>query len=92
MKAALVHRQVTFPRTHDLLELAELLRDHYPEWTYDREELRLLARGAVVFRYPGEDADRKHAARGLATSTRLRDRVVVLILTSESGGTGLWET
>jgi hypothetical protein len=36
------------------------------------EELRLLTRAAVDFRYPGEAADREEAAEALEIATRMR--------------------
>jgi len=61
MKALLIDKNVMPPRTHDLLVLNELLTENGLKLEVTREQLRILSFGAVIFRYPGENADREMA-------------------------------
>jgi len=80
MKAALMRRRRIPPKTHDLIVLHDLLRKAYRNWDYDDEDsLRILTRGAVVFRYPGEAATRKEARQSLATCRKLREILLALL-------------
>jgi HEPN domain-containing protein len=56
LKALLIACDVTPPKVHDLVVLDYLLSPICPNWRWPVEELRLLTRAAVVFRYPGESA------------------------------------
>jgi HEPN domain-containing protein len=71
MKALLIHLSVTPPRTHDLVVLDRLLAPVCSDWSWPVEELRLLTRAAVVFRYPGESADKEEAFEVFGAATRL---------------------
>jgi HEPN domain-containing protein len=62
IKALLIHRGVTPPRSHDLVALDRLLTPVCQGWSWPVEELRFLTRAAVDFRYPGESADQKEAS------------------------------
>ncbi|MEI6083966.1 MAG: HEPN domain-containing protein [Verrucomicrobiota bacterium] len=72
LKAILSHAGVTYPRTHQLVELLDLAADHGLELPAAAEELRHLTPFAVDFRYdvlPGEDQpvlDKKAVRRDLA--------------------------
>lgn len=73
IKAVLTARQIEFPRTHDLLELAWLL----PEEIGLRAEIVSLSelnRYAVEARYPGEwdPIAREDANEALSTARRVR--------------------
>lgn len=72
MKALLIHRGVTPPRSHDLAALRQLLGPVCPGWSWPVEELRLLTRAAVDFRYPGESADQEEASEAFEIAARLR--------------------
>jgi HEPN domain-containing protein len=72
MKALLIHLGVTPPRTHDLAALDRLLAPLCPGWSWPVEELRLLTRAAVDFRYPGESADNNEASESFQIATRMR--------------------
>jgi HEPN domain-containing protein len=72
MKALLIHSGVTPPRTHDLTALDRLLAPVCPGWSWPVEELRLLTRAAVDFRYPGEAADEKEASESFEIAARMR--------------------
>jgi HEPN domain-containing protein len=72
MKALLIHSGVTPPRTHDLAVLDRLLVPACQRWSWPVEELRLLTRAAVDFRYPGESADETEASESFEIATRMR--------------------
>jgi HEPN domain-containing protein len=79
MKAAVIAQGGTPPRTHDLTVLSGLLSSLAPEWHWPVEELRLLSRSAVIFRNPGESADREEADAALSVSKAMRERLLSLL-------------
>lgn len=79
LKAALIVRGQMPPKTHDLSVLSSLLGSVAPEWSWPVEDLRLLSRSAVIFRYPGESADQEEAEAALAVSTAMRERLLLLL-------------
>ena len=79
MKALLIHLGVTPPRTHDLAALDRLLTPACPGWSWPVEELRLLTRAAVDFRYPGESADQNEAFESFEVATRMRAKLRSLL-------------
>ena len=81
LKAALIARGEIPPKTHDLTVLSGLLCSSDPEWQWPVEELRLLSRSAVVFRYPGESADREEADAALDVAKATRERLLALLKT-----------
>jgi len=72
MKALLIHLGITPPRTHDLATLDRLLAPVCPGWSWPLEELRLLTRAAVDFRYPGGSADKTEASEAFEIAHRMR--------------------
>ena len=82
MKAAVIAKGGIPPRTHDLTVLSGLLRSLAPEWHWPVEELRLLSRSAVIFRYPGESADREEAEAALHVSKAMREHLLALLTAS----------
>jgi HEPN domain-containing protein len=79
MKALLIHHGVVPPKSHDLVQLDQLLVPCCPQWSWPVEELRFLTRAAVDFRYPGEQADESEAREALAIATRLRTALLPLL-------------
>ncbi|MBN1508650.1 MAG: HEPN domain-containing protein [Sedimentisphaerales bacterium] len=79
LKALLIDRGVIPPKIHDLAVLSDLVSPVCPDWHWPVEELRLLTRAAVVFRYPGESAEREEAAAAMDICTRMRDRLRQLL-------------
>jgi HEPN domain-containing protein len=75
MKALLIHLGVTPPRSHDLVALDRLLTPVCQGWSWPVEELRLLTRAAVDFRYPGDSADQKEASESFDIATRMRAKL-----------------
>jgi HEPN domain-containing protein len=79
MKAALIVEGEVPPKTHDLAVLSGLLSSLRPDWSWPLEELRLLSRSAVIFRYPGESAGPEEAKAALNASRRMRERLLQLL-------------
>ncbi|MBP7052421.1 MAG: HEPN domain-containing protein [Phycisphaerae bacterium] len=79
MKAAIIVKDQIPPKTHDLTVLSGLLNTSSPEWHWPVEELRLLSRSAVIFRYPGESAGREEADAALSVATAMRERLLSLL-------------
>jgi len=50
-----------------------------PTGSWPAEELRLLTRAAVDFRYPGESADVKEASESFEIATRMRATLRTLL-------------
>jgi len=65
LKARLAEAGVSFPKTHDLTILLDLIKSVEPMWEVFRRDLAFLTECAVKFRYPGESADRKTATEAL---------------------------
>lgn len=79
LKALIILRGSTPPRTHDLVVLDALATQAAPEWSWPIEELRLLSRAAVAFRYPGETADEGEAEAALRAAGPMRQRLLLLL-------------
>jgi len=79
MKAALIARGQVPPKSHDLTVLSGLLASADSRWTWPVEELRLLSRSAVIFRYPGESAHRGEAEAAMNVSHGMRERLICLL-------------
>ncbi|MBI5711279.1 MAG: HEPN domain-containing protein [Candidatus Eisenbacteria bacterium] len=78
MKGLLLQHGEVPPRTHDLIELAKLVRARCPAWSAPVEDLRFLVRAGVAYRYPGESADRTDAEEALAVCSKLRASLLAL--------------
>ncbi len=81
MKAALIARGQIPPKTHDLTVLSRLLSSADPQWQWSVEDLRLLSRAAVDFRYPGESAGPEEAQAALHVSQAMRESLLSLLRT-----------
>ena len=53
MKARLQEAHIRFAKTHDLVELLDLLQPVEPLWRIMEPELKELTKSAVRVRYPG---------------------------------------
>jgi len=78
MKGILLARGAVPPRTHDLIELAKLVRELCPGWSAPLEDLRFLIRAAAIYRYPGESADHAEAEEALTIGMRLKASLTAL--------------
>ncbi len=79
MKALLIHLNVTPPRSHDLAALDPLLAPVCKDWSWPGNELHLLTRAAVDFRYPGESAESEEASQVFAIAARMRAKLRSLL-------------
>jgi HEPN domain-containing protein len=80
MKAVLVSLPMTFPPTHDLVELGRLLGRVVPKWSWDETELQALSLCAVDYRYPGESADSADAAQAIDICMRAKESLLKLLV------------
>jgi len=61
LKSLLQELNISFGRTHNLIALLDMLLGNYPQLELIRSELEYLSVFAVMFRYPGESADKEIA-------------------------------
>jgi HEPN domain-containing protein len=61
LKGLAIELDLPFLRTHDLVILLEQMLPVYPLWEAYRSDMAHLSEYAVIFRYPGESADRESA-------------------------------
>ena len=61
LKALHQLHQIAFSKTPNLGYLQDQLVDKYPQLEIWRPHLEQLSTYAVIFRYPGESADKEHA-------------------------------
>ena len=79
MKAVLIDRGISPPRTHDLLALATMLTTVIPTWSWPTLELSTLTAAAVGFRYPGDPVEWEDADEMLDICTRMRTSLLALL-------------
>lgn len=72
LKARLTEAGVSFPRTHNLLFLLDLLLPIRPDWDRFRDALRRLDQASVQFRYPGASATEEIAREMLEDCRAVR--------------------
>lgn len=72
LKAYLVLHKKPFPRTHDLIDILELLVSLDPLIESIRSDLRLLNPFSTIYRYPGESLKHKDAVIALKSMRRVR--------------------
>jgi len=82
IKAAVIAHGGIPPKTHDLTVLSSQLSSLAVGWHWPVEELRLLSRSAVMFRYAGESADREEAEAALTVSKTMREHLHALLTAS----------
>ncbi len=72
LKAFLIEKGESFPKTHDLAALLDMCLPSEPGWASLRPDFILLSRAAVEFRYPGDFADvaEAQAAKSVAEKAR----------------------
>lgn len=79
LKAVLCEAGIAFPKTHDLEDLAGRVLGVKPAWSYELDDLKRLAPGAVKYCYPGWDASEQEALDALAACERLRASLGALL-------------
>lgn len=84
LKALLIAEGQVPPRTHDLVILSGLLSSLRPQWDWAADQLRLLSRAAVVFRYPGESAGPEEATAALNVASAVRTHLLTLVAEKEA--------
>lgn len=72
LKAHMVEANISVPRSHDLLFLLEKLLPVQPMFAFFREDLAYLSDFSVMFRYPGESAEKETAREGRKRCRRFR--------------------
>ena len=77
LKALLQERGVVFGKTHNLVDLLDLLLPSEPTWSVIRAGLRTLTAYAVDFRYPGAYATKQNAGAAIVICRDVRQRVRV---------------
>jgi len=73
LKAVLQESGAPVSRTHNLLDLLELCLPYDESLALQRDLLIVLDRYAVLYRYPGESADRDEARRVYQAISAFRD-------------------
>ena len=74
-KALLQETGLPVPRTHNLIDLIDLLLPHDPTLRSLRRGLKTLTRFAVEYRYPGWNATTKQMQSALAQAERIRAEI-----------------
>lgn len=72
LKAVLQEASIAFGKTHNLIALLELLLDRDPVCETLRPHLEYLTAFAILFRYPGESADKQTAREAVAHCSSVR--------------------
>jgi HEPN domain-containing protein len=72
LKALLMAREQSFPRTHDVMALTDLCHQNGIILSVDLESLDRLAAYAVQVRYPGEDPSVEEAKEALQIARTVR--------------------
>ena len=72
LKALLVTRSQSFPKTHDLAALSDLCSQNGLIIPVDQDALQLPAAYAVQVRYPGDDPTTEEARLALQTAQAVR--------------------
>jgi HEPN domain-containing protein len=65
LKAFLQSNNQRFPKTHHLIDLMELCLRYESSFELYRHDLSLLNQYAILFRYPGEEADKREAKEAI---------------------------
>ncbi len=72
LKAFLQEHSVIFPKTHNLIVLLELCLPVDASLEFQRDLLVRLDRYAVIYRYPGESADKSEAKSAFQAAKQVR--------------------
>jgi HEPN domain-containing protein len=75
LKALLIERGLSFPKTHRLEDLLLLLLPHDASLKAIRRALVSLTRYAVDYRYPDETATRRQATAALRQAAKVRQQI-----------------
>jgi HEPN domain-containing protein len=72
LKARLQEAGLTFPLTHNLIVLLNLILTIEPGWAYLHAALLVLSGYAVSYRYPGDSADKAEARAAIKLCEQIR--------------------
>jgi HEPN domain-containing protein/predicted nucleotidyltransferase len=86
LKALLQERGVRFPRTHKLVDLAQLTVQELPEIAFSADDLSWLTKFGVEVRYPGRSADSAQTLRAIAIAEEVRSVVRTVLGLSDGPG------
>lgn len=75
LKALLQVKKVPFLKTHDLLTLSGSVKIQFPEIEAYKKQLAYLNQFAVLFRYPGESADKEKAKYAIGAMKMMRELI-----------------
>lgn len=75
LKAVLQQNGISFSKIHDLELLLDQCLAVHPLWEPMREDMQLLTQYAVLFRYPGETADKDEAKQAVQSMMQLRSEI-----------------
>jgi HEPN domain-containing protein len=81
IKAVLVHRQIAFPKTHDIIDLLTILQRSGLAVPLEIQQADLLTEYAVETRYPGlsEEVAKEDYVRALELAERVVQRAEALL-------------
>jgi HEPN domain-containing protein len=72
LKALCIEQEISFPKSHDLKKLVNLLISIYPTLEILSDNLKDLTELGLEFRYPDEFASQKDADRAVALCAEIR--------------------
>ena len=75
LKAFLYKRHTSFAKTHDLVVLLDACLVHHPLLEAWRDPFEMLSQYSVLFRYPGESAERDDAKIAVAAMKSFRNEM-----------------
>lgn len=75
IKARLQKAETPFTKTHDLVMLLDLVKSIEPLWEPFRESFQRLTSYAVIYRYPGESADKGDAREAIQICREARQAI-----------------
>ncbi len=79
LKAALQKHGIPFRKTHDLEILLRACTEIFPLWISMQNDMELLTQYAVLFRYPGESADKAEAKQAIDAMKRCRQEIMAVL-------------
>ena len=75
LKAWIQETNITFPKSHDLMELLVLILPSKPSWQIWQKDFEIISPYAVEFRYPGKSATVENAEHVVQTCNIVRHEV-----------------
>jgi HEPN domain-containing protein len=73
LKARLIEAGASFPKTHDLEQLLDLVVPIEPLWETFRPSMAVLSNASVLLRYPGHTIAAAEATKLYKASIRIRE-------------------